>query len=339
MKHNNAFLQFVLLSLAFALTFAFAAADSLGAQTTTLRIATNTPAGSPWDIGLRRMAAEFDKASNGRVKLVFPQSAHIASESDIIQKMRFGVDGALLTTYGVSELYPDSLALSLPNLTRSDAEFDAVLAAAVPLIKSKLADRYVVLALSRGGWVRYFSRTPIVYPSDLARLRISLDSSNKDIIELMQSVGARTVVGTTADFLLQINANVADATISSPIYIAALWSQLRGKINYMSSFKVAPFIGAFVFNKEAWEKVPPELRPVLERIVGDMAKRTTIESAKLESDAIAALDGIKAPPEPADAPGKWARQSEEWRRGPVERMFSEDILDAIDAALAKARAR
>jgi TRAP-type C4-dicarboxylate transport system substrate-binding protein len=309
------------------------------AQVTTLKIATNAPAGSPWDLGLRRMAAEFDKASNGRVKLAFPQSAHIASESDIIQKMRFGVDGALLTTFGISELYPDSLALSLPNLIRSDSEFDAVLAATTPLIKSKLEDRYVVLALSRGGWVRYFSRTPIIYPSDLARLRISLDSGNKDIIDLMQSVGARTLAGTTADFLLQINANVADATISSPIYIAALWSQLRGKINYMSSFKVAPFIGAFIFNKESWEKVPAELRPALERVVRDMSKQSTIESAKLESEAIAALDGIAAPPAPADAPGKWAKQSDEWRKGPVSRMFSADILDTIDAALAKARGR
>jgi TRAP-type C4-dicarboxylate transport system substrate-binding protein len=206
-----------------------------------------------------------------------------------------------------------------------------------PLIESKLGDRYVVLAISKGGWVRYFSRTPIVYPSDLARLKISLDANNADITELMQSVGARTIMGTTADFLLQINSNVADATITSPIYIAALWSQLRGKLKYMSSFKVAPFVGALVFNKAGWEKVPPDLRPALERVVKDMGMRTGVDSAKLEAEAINALDGITAPPQPADAPHRWAQQSEEWRKGPVSRLFSADILDAIDAALSGAR--
>ena len=235
------------------------------AQTLTLRMAANVPANSPWDLGLKRLAAEFDRVSGGRVKIVFPQSAHVATESDIIQKMRLGVDGALLTTFGLAELYPDSLALSMPSFIRDDAEFDAVLDAVQPLIESKLGDRYVVLAISKGGWIRYFSKTPIAYPSDLAKLRISIDPSNEKVIELMESVGARTVKGTTADFLLQVNSNTVDATCVSPIYIASLWSQLRGKIAYMSGFKVAPFIGAIVFNKASWDKVPADLRPRLDR--------------------------------------------------------------------------
>jgi TRAP-type C4-dicarboxylate transport system substrate-binding protein len=316
---------------------AFGSISELSAETTILRMASNVPAGSPWDIGLRRLAAEFDQVSGGRVKVVFPQSAHVATESDIIQKMRFGIDGALLTTYGLAELYPDSLALSLPNLIRNDAEFDAVLGAVAPLIKSKLEDRYVLLGISRGGWLRYFSRSPILYPSDLVKLRISLMGDDGNIIALMQSAGARTIIGTTSDFLLQFNSNAADATISSPIYIASLWSQLRGKISYMSPFKVAPFVGALLINKSAWEKIPAELRPAIEKAVADMAKRTSIDSAKLETEAIAALDGIKVSAEPADAAKKWADQSEEWRKGPVERMFSPDILGTIDKALVKVR--
>jgi TRAP-type C4-dicarboxylate transport system substrate-binding protein len=325
-------------TLVFCVFFAaFGSISGLTAETTILRMASNVPAGSPWDIGLRRLAAEFDQVSGGRVKVVFPQSAHVATESDIIQKMRFGIDGALLTTYGLAELYPDSLALSLPNLIRNDAEFDAVLNAVTPLIKSKLEDRYVILGISRGGWIRYFSRSPILYPSDLMKLRISLMADDSNIITLMQSAGARTIIGTTSDFLLQFNSNAADATLTSPIYIASLWSQLRGKISYMSPFKVAPFVGALVINKSAWEKIPAELRPAIEKVVIDTSKRTSIDSAQLEKEAIAALDGIKVPPEPKDAPKKWEDLSEEWRKGPVERMFSPDILSSIDKALVKAR--
>jgi TRAP-type C4-dicarboxylate transport system substrate-binding protein len=325
-------------SAVFALLLAaLASGAGLSAQTLTLKMAANVPANSPWDLGLKRLAVEFARVSGGRVKIAFPQSAHVATESDIIQKMRLGVDGALLTSYGLAELYPDSLALSMPSFIRDDVEFDAVLSAIDPLMKSKLAGRYVVLALSKGGWVRYFSKSPIIYPADIAKLRISIDPGDEKVSQLMESVGARVLKGTTADFLLQINSNTVDATCVSPIYIASLWSQLRGKIGYMSGFKVAPFIGSIVFNKTSWEKVPADLRPQLEDVIREMAKKISIDSAKLEADAIASLDGIKSPPEPADAAAKWADLIAERRRGIIAKLFSADMLDTMDTALAQAR--
>jgi len=316
---------------------ALACGAALQSQTLTLRMAANVPANSPWDLGLKRLAAEFARVSGGRVKIAFPQSAHVATESDIIQKMRLGVDGALLTTYGLAELYPDSLVLSLPSFIRDDEEFDAALAAMDPLLKAKLGDRYVILALSKGGWARYFSNAPVLYPIDVAKLRISIAPGDDKINQLMESVGARTVKGTTADFLLQVNSNMVDATCVSPIYIASLWSQLRSKIFYMSSFRVAPFIGSIVFNKSSWDKVPADIRPQLEDVIRDMAKKISIDSAKLEADAIASLDGIKSPAEPADAAAKWGDIISQRRQGLIAKLFSADMLETMDTALAKAR--
>lgn len=316
---------------------ALASGATLSAQTLTLKMAANVPASSPWDLGLKRLAAEFDRVSGGRVKIIFPQSAHVASEPDIIQKMKLGVDGALLTTFGLAQLDPDSLAISMPSIIQSDAEFDAVMAAVTPLIKAKLQDRYVVLAMSKGGWIRYFSRAPIEVPADLDKLRISLDPGNDKLIQLMESLGVRSVKGTTADFLLQMNSNTVDAACVSPIYIAALWSQLRGKIQYMSSFKVSPFVGAIIFNKASWEKVPEDLKSPLEKVVQDMALQISLDSAKLEDQAIASLDGIKSPPAPADAAAKWTDLIASKRSGIISQMFSEEFLSTMDSALAKVR--
>jgi TRAP-type transport system periplasmic protein len=316
---------------------AFAPGTGLDAQTLTLRMAANVPVNSPWDLGLKRMGAEVARVSGGKVRIAFPQSARIATDSDIIQKMHLGVDGALLTSYGLAELYPDSLALSMPCFVRDDVEFDAVLAAITPLIKAKLSERYVVLALSRGGWVRYFSKSPIVYPSDIARLRISTDPGDDKVNQLLESLGARTLKGTIADFLLQVNSHTVDATCVSPIFIASLWSQLRGRIGYMSSFRVAPFLGSIIFNRTSWERVPADLRPNLEQVIREMAKQISIDGARLESDAIASLDGITSPPEPPDAAARWADLVAEQRKGIIARLFSADILEAMDAALVQAR--
>jgi len=324
----------------FALALALAASlpvAGLSAQAVTLKMAANVPANSPWDIGLKRLASEFARVSGGRVKLVFPQTAHVSAESDIIQKMHLGVDGALFTSYGMAQLDPDIFALSIPTFIRSDEEFDAVLGAVEPLIRSRIEDRYVVLAIAKGGWIRYFSKSPIAYPEDIEKMRISIDPTDTKVVKLMQSLGARVIQGSTADFLLQINSNAVDATCASPIYIASLWSQLRGKVAYMSGYKVSPFIGAVVFNKSSWNKVPAELRPQLEKVVHDMAVQIALDTAKLEADAIASLDGIKVTPVPVDSAEKWASALAQRRKGIIAEMFSAEMLDTMDAALAKVR--
>ncbi len=326
-------------SIATALIIA-ALGTGIAAQTITLKMAANVPANSPWDLGLKKLASEFARVSGGKVKIAFPQSVRIASESDIIQKMKLGIDGALLTTYGLAELYPDSLVVSMPSIIRDDEEFEAAMGAIRPLLERKLADNYVVLAISKGGWVRYFSRDPVAYPADLAKIRISISPEDDKVMRLMQSVGTRTVKGDTAAFLLQLNSNGVDAACVSPIFIASLWSQLRGKINYMTSFKVSPFIGAVVFTKSSWARIPADLRPKLAAVVEDMARQIGRDSEKLEGEAISAMlkDGLKATPMPADAEALWASMIAERRHGIIAEMFSEEILRTMDAALAKARA-
>ena len=313
--------------------------SALAAQTLTLHIAANVPPNSPWDFGMQRLAREFDRISGGRVRLAFPPSARISSEEDDIRRMRLDLDGALISSQGLAALYPDSLALSMPGFIADDKEFDAVLSAVTLLIESKLADRYVVLAITKGGWLRYFSTSPIVYPSDLAALRVSIGRSDDKLGRLLESVGSRLVPGTIADFILELGSGSVDAICESPIYIATLWFQLRSKLSYMTSFKVAPFVGAMVVNKASWEKVPADLRPALERLVRDVSRESSLEGLKLEDRAIASLDGIKSPHLPAEAQAQWAALIAQRRDGLIASLFSADMLGAIEGALAKVRGR
>ncbi|MBL8965990.1 MAG: TRAP transporter substrate-binding protein DctP [Spirochaetaceae bacterium] len=304
-----------------------------------LKVAAYVPANSPWDLGLKRLAADFDRISGGKVRLVFPQSLKAADESDIIRKMRIGVDGALLTTMGIAELHPDSLALALPSLFRNDAEFDAALAKVEPLIRAKLSDRYVMLTIARGGWVRFFSKAPMTYPEDLGRMRMSVSPNDEKFQRLFQSIGTRTVKGTMPELTLQLSSNAVDAFYLSPVLVASLWSQYRGKVLYMSPFRVAPFIGAVVFTKQAWDKVPAEFRPRLEEATREAARRMAADSAKLEEEAIAGLlkDGLSLSPSPADAEARWSAVYTERRNGLVASMFSEEFLKTLDDAIAPLR--
>ncbi len=318
---------------------AAALAAPLSAQTITLRMAAYVPANSPWELGLRRIAADFDRISGGTVRITFPQSVRVSDESDVIQKMRFGIDGALLTTYGIAQLYPDSLALSMPTLIRSDREFDAVLRAIVPLIKEKIGDRYVVLAVAKGGWVRFFSKRPIIYPEDLVGMRMSVNPDDTKVTRLLESAGVRTVKGDLSALLLQLNSNAVDAFYLSPVFTASLWSQFKGKVSYISSFRVSPFIGAIVFNRSSWDRIPEELRTKLQADVQQVAEKMAADSETIENQAIAALlsDGMTMPEAPADSDSRWNDFMRQRASGIIASMFSPDILNAINSALAQAR--
>jgi TRAP-type C4-dicarboxylate transport system substrate-binding protein len=231
------------------------------------------------------------------------------------------------------------LALSLPSLIRNDAEFDAVMASVEPLIRAKLSEHYAVLVLAKGGWVRYFSKKPLVYPEDLEGLRMSVNPNDDKVMRLLQSAGARTVKGDMSSLLLQLNSNAVDAFYLSPVFVASLWSQYKGKVNYMSPFRVSPFIGAIVFNRSSWDRVPAALKPRLEEAARAIVKRMTEESNLLEDDAVASMlkDGLQTSPYPKDADARWNAVYAQRRNGLVASMFSKDMLDTIDAALAKVR--
>jgi TRAP-type C4-dicarboxylate transport system substrate-binding protein len=325
--------------LALSLILAAAVAAPASSQVLTLKVASFAPANSPWELGLKRLAVDFDRLSEGRVRLAFPQSLRASKESDIIQKMRLGVDGALLSTMGIAELYPDTLALSMPSLIRSDAELEAVFQAVTPVVRERLSDRYAVLAIAKGGWIRYFSTAPIVYPRDLRKFRMSTSPDDEKIATLLQSLGARTVKGGMSALALQLNSNAVDSFYLSPILAAMLWSQLQGRIGYMSPFKVAPFFGAIVFAKASWDRVPADLKPRLEEAVRAMAAGTAAETEKLEEASIASLRtaGLRIPAYPDDAEAEWSAVYAGMREGIVAGMFSKGFLEIIDASLAKAR--
>ncbi len=311
----------------------------LGAQVT-LKIAAYVPPNSPWDAGLKKLAADFERISDGKVRLAFPQSLKGASEADIIQKLRLGLDGALLSTTGLAQLDPDTLALSMPSVIRNDAEFSAALEAVEPMIKEKIGQRYTVLAVARAGWIRLYSKEPIVGPEDLAKYRISVPRGDEFIERLFESIGARTVKGDFTSLFLQLSSNAVDVFYTSPVMVAGLWSQFKGKIKYITPMPIAPYIAAIVFDKTSWEKVPPAIRPALEAAAKKIGDDMALDGQKMETDALRSLvaEGMVIPPGNPTATAAWGRIYEDRRNGMFAQMFSPDFLAAIDAATSKVRA-
>jgi len=316
-------------------------AASASAQEVILQIGSSAPINSPWDIGLKKMASEWSRVSGGRVKLSFPRSVANSSQEDLLQKLKFSLDGVVLESTGLGFIDPDVFFLSLPSIIRDDAEYELAMSAALPLIKAKFADRYEIVAMAKGGWIRFFSNRPIRTPDDLKGLRMGVDRNMDSLTKLLQSVGVRTVKTDAAATMLQFNAGAMDAMYSSPLYVAALWSQYRRVITHMTGFRVAPFFGAVIVNRRAWARVPDALKPALLEAADRISAEIGAETAALEEKGIGAMrrGGRIVPESTPDDERAWdALYAEKIPYVAVD-WYSPEFTAAIYAAIGSIRRR
>lgn len=328
-------------SLRISLILLACAPVAVGAQVVTLRFAANVPANSPWDLGLRKLAAEWSSISGGRVRLTFPQSIRNASEEDILQKMHFSIDGAILTATGLATIYPDSLVLSMPSVIKNEKEFDAVLAAFAPLIRSRIADRFELVTMNKAGWIRFFSNQPIQKPADIRKLRMAVGADQEKIARIFKSEGVRTVNADMGSIVLLLNSNGLDAFYTSPIFVATLWSQFRKTISDASSFHVAPLFGVVVFSRESWSRVPDDIKPALIAAAEKMGAQISADTDRLETEALDSMtrDGLRVAPLSPDDEAAWQLLYAQERKALLPELFSQEVLNHLDTALGTVRTK
>ncbi len=315
-------------------------AAPLAAQTITLQIGAAVPANSPWDLGLRKLAAEWSRISNGRVRLSFPRSMANASQEDLLQKMKFNLDGGMVETTGLFFIDKDFLLLSMPSIIDDEREFAAAISAMKPIMKARLADRFEFITVAQGGYLHFFSNRPIVSPADLVNARIGVDASQDILMKQMQAIGARTVKSDMSTTLLQFNSNALDVTYTSPLIIATLWSQFKRSVSHMSSFRISPFYGALLINRRSWDRVPDEFKPALIAAADQISLEIAAEALKLERDAIAMMQnqGLSVPKVSDEQMKAWA----ELFTGPrMQNLFSEwfspEFTKAVTDAVRRVR--
>ena len=139
------------------------------------KLGTLAPAGTSYHKSLQAMGEKWRKASDGAVQLIIFPGGTQGSEADMVGLMQTGnLDAGLLTAGGLSEIDPGALAMQvMPMFFRNLDEVDYVAQKLRPQLDARLlAKGYVVLFWSDSGWVRFFSKTPVLHPDDLRKLKV-----------------------------------------------------------------------------------------------------------------------------------------------------------------------
>ena len=252
----------------------------------------------------------------------------------MVRKMGVGqLQAAAITNVGMHDVVREPQALSAPGMIESEAEFNAVF----PKVEKKLDDLlaakgYVALHWSQVGFIRIFCSKPYRTPAEMSDAKMFAWDGDPASVEAWKAAGFRPVVLSSTDVVPSLQTGMIDCLANVPLYL--LTARLFERANHMVDVPWGYLIGATLVKKEAWDKIPADLRPKLLAIANEMGARVDADAKKLNDDAIAAmkkqgLDVIHVDPKP------WLATAEKaWpvvRGKVVPTAFFDEVVKARDA--------
>src|SRR5438105_4839122 len=148
---------------------------SFAAAPAKIRLATLAPKGSSYTKRLQVMSEAWRAAPGGGALLTIYPDGTMGSEADMVRRMRLGqLQAALVTTSGLIEIEPGSAGLqSMPKVYRTLEEVDFIEEKMQPMLEKRLeAKGFIVLFWSDTGFVRFFSKQPVLAPENLTKTKL-----------------------------------------------------------------------------------------------------------------------------------------------------------------------
>lgn len=303
----------------------------LCAEALTLKIATVAPVGSPWADSLRRLSAEWERISGGRVKLKIYAGGIAGQEADMIRKMRIGqLDGAALTQLGWGLLDPAALALSTPFLIQKESELEFVMERSRSYFEKRLErEGFRLFAYSKAGWIHFFGREALIVPEDLMRMKLGVPAGDADFVDTWRKIGFNAFSLPFGDILVGLQSGMIDAFYAPPLVAATF--QWFGPARHMTALPVAPVVGGVIMNARSIERIPAGLRPALLSGFEELADTLNTEMVALEREALTAMTrkGLEIHPVPPEAAELWRTVGGRGVQSVLDRMFPRQAYEFI----------
>ena len=231
-------------------------AVATAAPAETIKLATLAPKGSPWHEILKDMAAEWEAAGEGRFDVRIYPGGVLGDEPDLMRKMAIGqIDGAMITTVGLTLAVPDFWIFQMPMLFQSYAELDYVRDRLAPEFAAKLRKKgFVMLNWGEAGWVRFFSNRPVVTTDDLRRIKLFVWAGEPGPVAHWKKEGFQPVPLPVPELFTALQSGMVDAYATTSV--ASLSFQWFGLAPHMIDLKWGVLVGGTILRVKVWDKLP-----------------------------------------------------------------------------------
>jgi TRAP-type C4-dicarboxylate transport system substrate-binding protein len=267
-----------------------AAVPARAQQPVQVKLGTLAPNGSTWHELLKELAERWSTASNGTVKLRIYAGGTQGNEGEMIRKMAVGqLQGAAVTTVGLHDIASEPQALAAPLMFDSAAELQKALPVLEPRLDALLEKKgYVALTWGAIGAIKLFCTRPFRTPAEAAGAKVFAWEGDPGSVKAWKAAGFNPVVLSSTDVITSLQTGMIECIPNVPLYV--LTARLFEKAPYMLDVPWGWLVGATVVRKDAWDKIPADLRPKLLAIAKELGKKVDVEVAKLNTDAVAAME-------------------------------------------------
>ena len=256
----------------------------------TIKLGTLAPQGSTWHELLKDMGQRWEQVSNGQVKLRIYAGGTQGSEGDMVRKMGIGqLQAAAITGVGMHDVIPEPQALSVPFLFDDAAQVECALDKLKPKLEQALEKRgFVALQWSRIGAISLFCSKPLRSPAEAKDAKIWAWEGDPKSVDAYRASGFHPVVLSATDIVPSLQTGMIDCVPNVPLYV--LTARLFDRAKYMLDVPWSYMIGATLVRKDAWEKIPADLRPKLLAIAAELGNKVDTEVKRLNDDAVVAME-------------------------------------------------
>ncbi|MBI5069363.1 MAG: TRAP transporter substrate-binding protein DctP [Deltaproteobacteria bacterium] len=298
-----------------------------------VKLATLAPQGSSWHRLLRELSERWSAASGGAVKLRIYAGGTQGSEVDMVRKMGVGqLQAAALTSVGLRGVVAEPGIFTVPGMVEGETEYRALF----PRLRGKLEE----LLLARGcvaihwvgiGTAYVFCDRAHASPAGMGGARVFAWEGDPAAVEAFRAAGFRPVVLSSTDLVASLQTGMVSCVIQPPAY--ALTARTFDKARHLMDYPWAWMMGVTVVRRDAWERIPAEVRPRLLEAAREIGARLDAESRRLHDDAIAAMrkQGLRV--EPVDRAAWRAAAARTWtavRGEAIPAPFFDEVVKARD---------
>lgn len=305
-----------------------------------IKLGTLAPKDSSPHQSLKVMAETWRQAPGGGVALTIYTDGTLGGEADMVRRMRIGqIQAALLTSAGLADIDDSATALqTMPLVFRTLDEVDYVREKIHLKLEQRLADKgFIVLFWTDAGWVKFFSRKPVVYPDDLKKQKLFAWAGDNKTIDIIKAAGYQPIPLETADILPGLQTGLIDAVPAPPFF--ALAGQFYGPAPHMLDMNWSPLAGALIITKKAWDQIPPDARKVVRESAEKAGDDIRTQARKEMTESVDAMKkrGLVVHEMPPEAEAAWRKLAEDAYPRIRGVIVPSDLFDEVQALLKEYR--
>lgn len=328
--------------LAFTLVLAVAGNARSAEPPVRVRLATLLPKGTSFHQILLEMREKWRLAPGRPVELTLFTDGTMGGEADMVRRMRVGqLQAGLLNVVGLSEIDKSVTALqNVPMMYRSLEEVELVREKLRPELERRLAEKgFLMLCWVDAGWVRFFSKQPVVLPADAKPLKIFVWSGDPDQVDIMKGLGYQPVGLEPTDILTSLQTGLIGLVPAPPIQ--ALAGQFYGPAPHMLDIKWGALTGGVVIVKKTWDGLPPETQAALLKSAEEAGVRMQQKARAETEESIETMKkrGLKVQSLTPEAEAEWRKISEQVYPQIRGRVVPADMFDEVQRILKEHRAQ